>query len=37
MKVIIYILLICLCIGIFAGCRMPNDDGTTDYRWYIKI
>ena len=37
MKVIIYILLICLCIGIFAGCSMANDDGTADYRWYIKI
>lgn len=36
MKVIIYILLICLCIVIFAGCGM-TDDGTTDYKWYIKI
>lgn len=37
MKVIIYILLICLCIGIFAGCVMANDDDSTDYRWYVKI
>ena len=36
MKVIIYILLICLCIVIFAGCGMA-DDGTTNYTWYIKI
>lgn len=36
MKVIIYILLICLCIVIFAGCGMA-DDGTTDYKWHIKI
>ena len=37
MKVIIYILLICLCIGILAGCCMSDDDGTTNYTWYIKI
>lgn len=37
MKVIIYILLICLCIGILAGCIIANDDDSTDYRWYVKI
>lgn len=36
MKAIIYILLICLCIGFLAGCCM-DDDGTTNYAWYIKI
>lgn len=36
MKVIIYILLICLCIGILAGCCV-DDDGTTNYTWYITI
>ena len=36
MKAIIFVLLICLCIGILAGCCM-DDDGTTDYTWYIKI
>ena len=37
MKVIIYTLLICLCIGIFAGCCPTSDDGSTNYTWYIKI
>lgn len=37
MKAIIYILLICLCAGIFTGCCPTSDDGTTDYKWYIKI
>lgn len=37
MKVIIYILLILICIGILTGCCMDNDDGTTNYAWYIKI
>ena len=36
MKVIIYILLICLLIGILVGCTI-DDDGSTDYRWYVKI
>lgn len=37
MKAIIFCLLICLCIVIFAGCGMADDDGTTNYTWYIKI
>lgn len=37
MKAIVYVLLICLCIGIFAGCCPTSDDGSTDYKWYIKI
>ena len=37
MKAIVYVLLICLCIGIFAGCCMADDEGTTNYKWYIKI
>ena len=36
MKVIIYILLIFLFIGILVGCT-TDDDGSTDYRWYVKI
>ena len=36
MKVIIYILLIFLFIGILVGCTM-DDDSSTDYRWYVKI
>lgn len=36
MKVIIYILLIFLFIGILVGCAI-DDDGSTDYRWYVKI
>lgn len=36
MKAIIYVLLICLCIGIFVGCGM-TDDETTNYTRYIKI
>lgn len=37
MKAIIFCLLICFCIVIFAGCGMADDDGTTNYTWYIKI
>lgn len=36
MKVIIYILLIFLFIGILVGCT-TDDYGSTDYRWYVKI
>ena len=36
MKVIIYILLIFLFIGILVGCT-TDDDGSTDYIWYVKI
>lgn len=36
MKVIIYILWIFLLIGILVGCGMAND-GSTHYRWYVKI
>ena len=36
MKVIIYILLIFLFIGILVGCT-TDDDGSTDYGWYVKI
>lgn len=37
MKAIIYVLLICLCIGIFVGCYPTSDDCSTDYKWYITI
>ena len=36
MKVIIYILLIFLFIGILVGCT-TDDDGPADYEWYVKI
>ena len=39
MNVITYILLIFLFIGILGilvGCT-TDDDGSTDYRWYVKI
>ena len=36
MKVIIYILLIFIFIGILVGCT-TDDAYYTDYRWYIKI
>lgn len=36
MKVIIYILWICLLIGILVGCA-THDAYSTDYKWYVKI
>ena len=37
LKLVAYVLLICLCIGIFAGCCANNDKGSCNYEWYIKI
>jgi hypothetical protein len=37
LKLVVYILLACLCIGIFAGCRANDDGGPDNYTWYIKI
>ena len=43
MKLVAYVLLICLCIGIFAGCCANSDKGSDNYEdpsnneWYIKI
>lgn len=42
-KIIVYVLLICLCIGIFEGCSANTDEGSSNYEdsdnyeWYIKI
>ena len=42
-KIIVYVLLICLCVGIFAGCSANTNDGSSNYEdsdnyeWYIKI
>lgn len=43
LKIVVYVLLICLCIGIFAGCCANSDKGSDNYEdpgnyeWYIKI
>lgn len=43
LKLIVYVLLICLCLGIFAGCCANSDEGsdnyedTGNYEWYVKI
>ena len=43
LKLFTYVLLICLCIGIFAGCCANSDKGSDNYEdssnneWYIKI
>ena len=43
LKLVAYVLLICLCIGIFAGCSANTNEGSNNYEdsdnyeWYIKI
>ena len=43
LKVVAYVLLICLCVGIFAGCSANTNDSSSNYEdsdnyeWYIKI
>lgn len=43
LKIIAYVLLICLCVGIFSGCSANTNDGSSNYKdsdnyeWYIKI
>lgn len=43
LKLVVYVLLICLCIGIFAGCSANTNEGSSNYEdpdndeWYIKI
>ena len=43
LKVVAYVLLICLCVGIFAGCCANTNEGSSNYEdsdnyeWYIKI
>ena len=42
-KIIVCVLLICLCVGIFAGCSANTNEGSSNYEdsdnyeWYIKI
>ena len=42
-KIIACVLLICLCIGILAGCSANTNEGSSNYEdsdnyeWYIKI
>ena len=37
LKLVIYALLICLCIGIFAGCCSTSESTSGNYKWYVKI
>lgn len=43
LKLVAYVLLICLCISIFAGCSANTNEGSNNYEdsdnceWYIKI
>ena len=43
LKIIVSVLLICLCIGILAGCCANTNEGSSNYEdsdnyeWYIKI
>lgn len=37
MKFVVCVLLICLCIGIFAGCCSTSESTSGNYKWYIKI
>lgn len=37
LKLVVYVLLIFLCIGIFAGCCANSDEGSANYEWYVKI
>lgn len=36
-RLVAYILLICICIGIFAGCCSTSESTSGNYKWYIKI
>ena len=36
-KIIVCVLLICLCVRIFAGCCANSDKDSDNYEWYIKI
>lgn len=43
LKIVVYVLLLCLCVGIFAGCSANTNEGSSNYEdsdnyeWYIKI
>lgn len=37
MKLVVCVLLICICIGIFAGCCSTSESTSGNYKWYVKI
>lgn len=37
LKLVVYVILVCLCIAILTGCSANNDEVSDNYRWYIKI
>lgn len=37
LTIAVCVLLICLCASIFAGCCANSDEGSSNYKWYIKI
>lgn len=37
LKLVTCVLLICLCIGIFAGCCSTSESTSGNYKWYVKI
>lgn len=37
LKLVVCVLLVCLCINIFVGCSANNDEDSDNCRWYIKI
>lgn len=37
LKLVVFVILVCLCIAIFAGCSANNDEDSDNYKWYIKI
>lgn len=37
LKIVAYVLLICLCIGVFAGCYSTSESTSGNYKWYVKI
>lgn len=37
LKLVTYALLICLCLGIFAGCCSTSESTSGNYKWYVKI
>lgn len=37
LKIVACVILICLCIGIFAGCCANSNKSSGNYGWYIKI
>jgi hypothetical protein len=37
LTIAVYVLLICLCLGIFAGCCSTSESTSGNYKWYVKI